>query len=201
MDIGFIGLGRMGGNMVRRLTKGGHKCHVFSIDQAEREALAAETGSIAAGSLADLVSGMPAPRTVWMMVPAGKATQGVIDEIRISRTARYADGFKPQRRFDVDEATLALYHCDERGSILRDATLRRCDGKVVSARFVAPAQLAHCPAAGFRDQPAAHGRGHVGADPPECVGLRDEPMQLFGRSRTQRILKHGRAQLETRAQP
>lgn len=81
MDIGFIGLGRMGGNMVRRLTKGGHKAHIFSIDKAERDALAAETGAIAASSIAELVSGLSTPRTVWLMVPAGPITQGVIDEI------------------------------------------------------------------------------------------------------------------------
>ncbi len=81
MEIGFVGLGRMGGNMVRRLSKGGHRCHIYSIDPAERAALAAETGAIAADSLAALVSGLSAPRTLWLMVPAGKVTQSVIDEL------------------------------------------------------------------------------------------------------------------------
>ena len=125
MDIGFIGLGRMGGNMVRRLTKGGHKCHVFSIDQAEREALAAETGSIAAGSLADLVSGMPAPRTVWMMVPAGKATQGVIDEIapRLAAGDTLIDGGNSNFKDSADRAAalatrgVALLDCGTSGGL------------------------------------------------------------------------------------
>ncbi|MDE2411610.1 MAG: decarboxylating 6-phosphogluconate dehydrogenase [Sphingomonadales bacterium] len=81
MQIGFIGLGKMGGNMVRRLTKAGHQCHIYSIDPAERAALAAETGAVAADSLAALVAGMEAPRTLWLMVPAGKITQGVIDDL------------------------------------------------------------------------------------------------------------------------
>ncbi|MFM5885550.1 MAG: phosphogluconate dehydrogenase (NAD(+)-dependent, decarboxylating) [Novosphingobium sp.] len=81
MQIGFIGLGRMGGNMVRRLSRGGHQCHVYSNKPEEGTALAAETGAIAAASLPELVAGLAAPRTVWLMVPAGKITQGVIDEL------------------------------------------------------------------------------------------------------------------------
>jgi len=81
MEIGFVGLGRMGGNMVRRLGKGGHQCHIYSIDPAERAALAEETGAIPADSLAALVAAMAAPRTLWLMVPAGKVTQSVIDEL------------------------------------------------------------------------------------------------------------------------
>jgi 6-phosphogluconate dehydrogenase len=81
MELGFVGLGKMGGNMVRRLSKGGHSCHIFSIDAGERLALSAETGAVAADSLAALVSGLTAPRTVWLMVPAGAITQGVIDQL------------------------------------------------------------------------------------------------------------------------
>lgn len=81
MEIGFIGLGRMGGNMVRRLRGGGHACLIYSIDAAERSALAAETGAVAADSLASLVAAMAAPRTLWLMVPAGRITQGVVDEL------------------------------------------------------------------------------------------------------------------------
>lgn len=81
MELGFVGLGRMGGNMVRRLSKGGHRCHIYSIDPSERSALAVETGAIPAENLTALVAGLPAPRSVWLMVPAGKVTQGVIDEL------------------------------------------------------------------------------------------------------------------------
>ena len=81
MELGFIGLGKMGGNMVRRLSRTGHRCHVFSIDAAERAALASETGAVAADSIAALVEGLASPRTVWIMVPAGKITQSVVDEL------------------------------------------------------------------------------------------------------------------------
>lgn len=81
MLIGFVGLGRMGGNMVRRLRRGGHQCLVYSNQPEEGAALAAETGASASASLADLVGGLAAPRTVWLMVPAGPVTQAVIDDL------------------------------------------------------------------------------------------------------------------------
>ena len=81
MDLGFVGLGKMGGNMVRRLSRAGHRCHVYSVDPKEVAALAGETGAVPADSLAALVGGLAAPRTVWIMVPAGKTTQSVIDDL------------------------------------------------------------------------------------------------------------------------
>ncbi|WP_423141627.1 phosphogluconate dehydrogenase (NAD(+)-dependent, decarboxylating) [Parablastomonas sp. CN1-191] len=81
MDLGFVGLGRMGGNMVRRLAKAGVRAHIFSLDADERRTLAEETGAVPCESLEALVSGLDAPRTVWIMVPSGKPTQGVIDQL------------------------------------------------------------------------------------------------------------------------
>lgn len=69
MQIGMIGLGRMGANMVRRLQRAGHQCVVFDRDSAAALALAKE-GAIAAASLPDLVSRLAAPRAVWLMLPA-----------------------------------------------------------------------------------------------------------------------------------
>ncbi len=69
MQIGMIGLGRMGANMVRRLQRAGHQCVVFDRDRAAAQALAKE-GAVAASSLADLVSRLAAPRAVWLMLPA-----------------------------------------------------------------------------------------------------------------------------------
>src|SRR6266571_1210062 len=65
----MIGLGRMGGNMVRRLMRGGHACVVFDRSPQPVETLARE-GAAGAGSLADLVRKLAPPRVVWMMVPA-----------------------------------------------------------------------------------------------------------------------------------
>jgi 6-phosphogluconate dehydrogenase len=69
MQIGMVGLGRMGANMVRRLLKGGHECVVFNRSPKPVEEMAKE-GAVPSGSLRDLVSKLKAPRTVWLMVPA-----------------------------------------------------------------------------------------------------------------------------------
>ncbi len=79
MQLGMIGLGRMGANIVRRLQAAGHQCVVYDHDPAAGAALAAE-GATAASSIADLVSKLDAPRAVWMMVPAGVVGR-VIDEL------------------------------------------------------------------------------------------------------------------------
>jgi 6-phosphogluconate dehydrogenase len=73
MQLGFIGLGRMGGNMVKRLLQGGHQVVAYNRSPGptrEVEAL----GATAAFSLEELVKKLPAPRSVWVMVPSGKAT-------------------------------------------------------------------------------------------------------------------------------
>ena len=69
MQLGMIGLGRMGANMVRRLQKGGHSCVAFDRSAEAVKALAGE-GAIGAASLADFVAKLAKPRAVWLMVPA-----------------------------------------------------------------------------------------------------------------------------------
>jgi len=69
MQMGMIGLGRMGANMVRRLLRGGHRCVVFDRSTEAAQALAQE-GAVAASSLDDFVTKLTAPRAVWLMVPA-----------------------------------------------------------------------------------------------------------------------------------
>ena len=72
MQLGMIGLGRMGANMVRRLVRGGHDCVVFDRAAAATQSLAAEHAHITpAASPADFIAGLARPRTVWLMVPAG----------------------------------------------------------------------------------------------------------------------------------
>jgi len=80
MRLAMIGLGRMGANMAQRLMKGGHELEVFDPDLAPRKALV-EKGAKAADSLAMLVSAMPMPRVVWLMIPAGKITDSTLVEL------------------------------------------------------------------------------------------------------------------------
>jgi 3-hydroxyisobutyrate dehydrogenase-like beta-hydroxyacid dehydrogenase len=74
MQIGMIGLGRMGGNMARRLTKGGHQCVVFDRNRENVNALAKE-GPAPAYSLEELVEKLSAPRALWIMLPSGAPTE------------------------------------------------------------------------------------------------------------------------------
>jgi 6-phosphogluconate dehydrogenase len=79
MQLGMIGLGRMGANMVRRLVKAGHKCHIFDRIPKAVEDLAKE-GAVGSSSLADLVRNLEKPRAIWLMVPAA-AVDGTIADI------------------------------------------------------------------------------------------------------------------------
>src|SRR5262249_11191776 len=75
-----IGLGRMGGNMVKRLLGGGHEVVVFDRDPAAVERLAKE-GATGASSLEDIVKKLRAPRAVWVMIPPGPPTESTIAEL------------------------------------------------------------------------------------------------------------------------
>ncbi len=77
MQIGMIGLGRMGANMVRRLMRGGHQCVVFDLNQDSVKQLASEE-AIGAKSLDDFVSKLTKPRAVWAMVPQGNPTEQTV---------------------------------------------------------------------------------------------------------------------------
>jgi len=70
MQLGMIGLGRMGGNMTRRLMRAGHEVVVYASSARSRDGFAKETGAVAASSLDDLVGRLKPPRTIWLMVPA-----------------------------------------------------------------------------------------------------------------------------------
>ena len=70
MQLGMIGLGRMGANMVRRLMKAGHECVVYDLSAASVQQMVSE-GATGAASLEDLIAALKPPRAIWIMVPAG----------------------------------------------------------------------------------------------------------------------------------
>src|ERR1700724_129423 len=78
MQLGMVGLGRMGANMVRRLLKGGHECVVFDMSPQAVSELTAEN-AVGSASLADLVKKLEKPRTVWLMVPAAVVDKTIAD--------------------------------------------------------------------------------------------------------------------------
>lgn len=80
-SIGMVGLGRMGANMARRLHQKGMTVIAYNRHAQKATDLAAETGMQAAASLEALVQALPAPRVIWLMLPAGEATQQHIDHL------------------------------------------------------------------------------------------------------------------------
>jgi len=102
MQIAMIGLGRMGGNMARRLLRGGHRCVVFD-RSSEAVAELVKEGAVGASSLADVVAKLEQPRTVWLMLPAGEITEGTIGALAVHLEAGDAviDGGNSYYKDDV----------------------------------------------------------------------------------------------------
>ena len=80
MELGIVGLGRMGANMARRLMRDGHKIVAYDVNPDAVTTLAGE-GAEGASSLEDLASKLSAPRSVWVMVPAGEITESTVDAV------------------------------------------------------------------------------------------------------------------------
>ena len=105
MQLGMIGLGRMGANMVRRLMKNGHSCVVFDLNPDNVKALVAE-GATGATSLEDLITKLQKPRAAWVMVPAGGPTEktvGALGEL-MERGDAIIDGGNSYFKDDVRRA-------------------------------------------------------------------------------------------------
>ena len=105
MQLGMIGLGRMGANMVRRLMRGGHQCVVWDMSAANVEALAGE-GAAGASSIDDLIGKLSPPRAVWIMVPAGEATEKTVNDLaaRLEAGDTIIDGGNSYFKDDVRRA-------------------------------------------------------------------------------------------------
>src|SRR2546429_7907312 len=102
MQIGMVGLGRMGGNMARRLMRGGHKVVAWARNAKVVQELAGE-GAVGTTALDDFVAKLAAPRVAWVMVPAGAATEQVVMDLarRLSPGDTLIDGGNSYFKDDV----------------------------------------------------------------------------------------------------
>ncbi|MDQ1402900.1 MAG: 6-phosphogluconate dehydrogenase, partial [Actinomycetota bacterium] len=106
MQLGMVGLGRMGANLVRRLMADGHECVVFDVNAAAVEQLASE-GATGAASLDDFAAKLTAPRVAWIMVPAAFAGQSVTElAARMSAGDTIIDGGNTYYREDIARANV-----------------------------------------------------------------------------------------------
>ena len=124
MQIGMVGLGKMGANMSLRLLRGGHEVVAFDIDPAAVEKTAAD-GATGASSLSDLVSKLETPRSVWLMLPAGEVTERALSDLseRLAPgdvvidggNSRYVDSVR--RATDLFKKGIAFVDCGTSGGI------------------------------------------------------------------------------------
>jgi 6-phosphogluconate dehydrogenase len=105
MELGMVGLGRMGANMARRLMRDGHRIVAYDVNAEAVSALAGE-GAEGAGSPADLASKLSAPRSVWVMVPAGEITERTIADVAavLEEGDAIVDGGNSYYRDDIRRA-------------------------------------------------------------------------------------------------
>ncbi len=117
MQLGMVGLGRMGANIVRRLMRDGHECVVYDISPAAVQALEAD-GAVGATSLADLAGKLEQPRAIWIMVPAGEITTKTVDGLAAVLAAEDAI---------IDGGNSHYYDDLARAAGLRDAGIHYID--------------------------------------------------------------------------
>ena len=117
MQLGMVGLGRMGSNLVRRLMRDGHRCVAYDVNPEAVAVLEGE-GAVGAGSIEGFVAALERPRTVWVMVPAGEVTSTTIAELaeHLEPDDVVIDGGNTYYRDDIAHATLlgerGIHHVD-----------------------------------------------------------------------------------------
>jgi 6-phosphogluconate dehydrogenase len=105
VQLGMVGLGRMGANIVRRLMRAGHECVVFDVNPAAVKTLAGE-GAVGSDSMDDFVAKLTKPRAAWVMVPAGNITEQTVMELasRMEADDAIIDGGNSYYRDDIARA-------------------------------------------------------------------------------------------------
>ncbi|EIL97926.1 6-phosphogluconate dehydrogenase [Rhodanobacter thiooxydans] len=164
MELGMVGLGRMGANMAERLVKGGHKVTGFDPSADARQAAAAN-GIAPVASLAALVAALPAPRVIWLMVPAGKVTDDTVsallpllakgDTLIDGGNSNYKDTLRRAQRYA--ERELGYVDCGTSGGVwgLKEGYSMMIGGDKTTVESLRPIFETLAPA---KDQ----GWGHVG---------------------------------------
>ncbi len=107
MELGIVGLGRMGGKMALRLLNGGHRIIVYDPAEEAREAIIAQ-GAIGSASIAELAEKLSPPRAVWVMVPSGEATETTIEtlSVKLSKGDIIIDGGNSNYKDSMRRATV-----------------------------------------------------------------------------------------------
>jgi 6-phosphogluconate dehydrogenase len=158
MDLGMIGLGRMGGNMTQRLLQGGHRVVVYARSVASVQA-AATAGAVPSESLADLVSKLEPPRTVWMMVPSGGAVEATIeglvphlspgDVLVDGGNSNYHDSIR--RAEQLHEKRIEFVDCGTSGGIwgLKEGYCLMAGGSAAAFAQIEPALMTLAPPDGY----------------------------------------------------
>jgi 6-phosphogluconate dehydrogenase len=105
VQLGMVGLGRMGANIVRRLMRAGHECVVFDVNPDAVKTLAAE-GATGSDSMDDFIAKLSKPRAAWVMVPAGNITEQTVNELasRMEADDVIIDGGNSYYRDDIERA-------------------------------------------------------------------------------------------------
>jgi len=180
MQIGIVGLGRMGGNIARRLMRAGHPCVVYDHNADATSALVKE-GATGAKDLGELVAQLTAPRVVWLMLPAGKITEDTLNDLRKIVSAddviidggnsfykddiRRAASFREQGVHYVDVGTSGGVWGLERGYCMMiggdEAVVRRID-PILSTLAPGLGTIARTPNREKRDERVENGYMHTG---------------------------------------
>jgi 6-phosphogluconate dehydrogenase len=168
MQIGFIGLGKMGLNMVTRLVRGGHDVVAFDLN-AEAVERAVVAGARGVGSLDALVAALPAPRAVWVMVPAGEPTETTVSALGslLSETDTIVDGGNSNFHDDLRRAealTKRRIHYVDAGTSggvwgLEQGFCLMVGGNVEACRRLEPIFHTLAPPNGYL-RVGGHGAGH-----------------------------------------
>ena len=201
MQLGMIGLGRMGANMVRRLIAGGHQCVVFDRSPKAVKELTQEK-AVGASSLADLVKKLQKPRAVWLMVPAARGRPDHRRAAAASREGRHPHRRRQlllHRRHPARQGAGGQGHPLRRrgnqrrslgpGTRLLHDDRRRAGGGPAARSDLRPTgarRRRHCPHAGTRED-----RRHRRAGVPALRAERRGPLRQDGPQRD-RVRAHGR---------